>query len=147
MQVPKVKVNLENISNNFTESTIISPSSCSPFHVESQGNHDKTLWIKPGLFTSVILKHARLISLLIGKSMSLLAFPVVTMETAGLCLLLLSSSFFAHCSLAIFLEVMMTPVGCKAWHITSPNAHVWQENSPLLNDRKIFLYLQSPHRY
>ena len=78
-----------------------------------------------GLFTPVILNHTRLISLLIGKSTSLVAFPLVTMVTVGVCVSLLSSNFLAQCSLVIFLEVGMIPVVCKAWHITSPNTKVF----------------------
>lgn len=66
-----------------------------------------------GLFTPVILNHRRFISLLIGESTPLMAFPVVTMVTAGICVSLLSSGFLAHCSLVTFLQVMMTPWAAK----------------------------------
>lgn len=38
---------------------------------------------------------------------------------------LLSSSFLAQCSLVTFLEVMLTPVGCKVWPITSLDGKVF----------------------
>lgn len=72
----------------------------------------------------MILNHPRLISLLIGESTALMAFLVVTMETVGIHVSLLSSSFLDQCSLVIVLEVIMTPAGGQTWHITSLDSKV-----------------------